>query len=69
MKTLYTLQTIIWNGTHVMQNHVDAFLDRELAERTQKALNEANKYGPFPATTKLEEVILFETEDDVPILR
>ena len=73
MKTLYLLTTSIMNGTVTMNKLSSAFTDKTLAEKTMKVVDEANKReedDPIHLTTwsNIEEMILYENEEEVPIL-
>lgn len=57
------------NGTVTMNTMVDAFVTRELAEESLTAVKEANKDSMVSVEyDDIEEIDLFETRDDVPIL-
>lgn len=67
MKTLYTLKTIICNGTVTMQTVVDNFVDKSLAEETMNAVRNANNESDVYCV--IEETNLYESRDEVPILK
>lgn len=71
MKKIFVFRTCMMNGTVTLNTIVNAAATRELAEIGRTACMEANKdpeHG-FPVIcTDIEEIPLYETEDEVPIL-
>lgn len=69
MKTIYTLTTRLMNGTVTIQQSSSSFTTRELAEKANAAVDDANKdAAPFTVWSSIEESELYETENEVPIL-
>lgn len=73
MIEIFTFNTSMMNGTVTMQTHTDAFASRELAERTRKAVIEANRknnaLGGFKVwCSEVTSTKVFETDGEVPIL-
>lgn len=68
----YLLNTTEWNGTVPMQSHYCVILDKCAAEEAKLAVDKANLEGgnclDFTVSTDVEEIEIFETKDDVPIL-
>lgn len=71
MKKVFTFKQAIMNGTVTMQTIVCSFMTKELAEKTRQAVIEANKNIKFPKSYcyEVEETDVYESEDEVPILR
>ena len=71
MKKIFVFRTCMMNGTVTLKTTVNAAVTRELAEKGRAACIEASKkpeHG-FPVIcTDIEEIPLYETEDEVPIL-
>lgn len=66
MKELYTLTTRYMNGTVTMSINTDNFATEELAKKVKKVLDEQNSGHVI---TKLSKTMLYENEDEVPILK
>lgn len=67
MKTIYTLNTRLMNGSVTMMVHSDSFTSEELAEKARRAVQEANKGANI--ICEISKSILFESEEEVPILQ
>lgn len=68
MKTIYTLKTHLMNGTVTMMTAVSNFTDKETAEEALKVIEEANKENGNDTWSEIDETILYENRDEVPIL-
>lgn len=71
MKKIFSFTQAIMNGTVTMQTIVCTFASKELAEKTRQAVIDSNKDIDFPKSYcyNVEETIVYESEDEVPILR
>ena len=75
MKKIFTFNTRMLNGTVTMGIHTDAFSTRELAEKARVAVVKANiemavlNGGMEALCDEVEEVAVYDTEDEVPILK
>lgn len=69
MKTLYTVVTQFMNGTVTMTTDIANFTSKELAEKTRDAIIKINENAKFPAYSRVEETRIYESEDEVPILK
>ena len=71
MKTLYILKQNLMNGTVTMKTMVSAFTDKEVAEKAKKAVimaNTNNLIGFNMYCEDIEEIQVYENENEVPIL-
>lgn len=71
MKTLYILKQNMMNGTVTMRTVVSAFTDKDVAEKAKKAVilaNSNNLIGFTMYCEDIEEIQLYENENEVPIL-
>ena len=69
MKTVYTL-TVSWlNGTVTMGSETSVYANSELAEKAKAAVEKANEGSFFDVICNINETNLYESEDEVPILR
>jgi hypothetical protein len=71
MKTLYILKQNLMNGTVTMKTMVSAFTDKEVAEKAKKAVimaNANNLIGFNMYCEDIEEIQVYENENEVPIL-
>ena len=69
MKNVYLARTRAMNGTVVANEMFAAFLDKDVAEKAAKAVDESNQREEFMSTvTDVKEIPLFENESEVPIL-
>ena len=71
MKKIFSFTQAIMNGTVTMQTFVCTFASKELAEKTRQAVIDSNKGIDFPKSYcyEVEETIVYESEDEVPILQ
>ena len=71
MKTIYTFNQNMMNGTVILKSECVICATRELAEQTREALISANEKITFPkcVCTKVEENTLYESADEIPILK
>lgn len=71
MKTVYILKQNMMNGTFTMRTVVSAFTDKNVAEKTRKAVilaNSNNLIGFTMDCEDIEEIQVYENENEVPIL-
>lgn len=68
MKKLYLVTTTMWNGTVPMGSFSCAVTTNEIAEKAKKAVDEANKSATMDSSTEVQEITLYESEEEVPIL-
>ena len=70
MKTIYTFNQMLMNGTVTMSCRVAAFSTKELALKAKEAVVKANKGDDMlkMVCDKIEETIVYESEEEVPIL-
>lgn len=71
VKKVYILTQSVMNGTVTMNVYCSVFATKELAEKTKKAVieaNENNNDNSFQVFVDIQESDLYETEEDVPIL-
>jgi len=66
MKTIYQLTTRVMNGTVTLTTFSSCFLDRDLAEKTKKSIDEKNEGKSV--ISDISEVILYEDHSEIPIL-
>lgn len=66
MRKIYTLKTSMMNGTVTMCTQCSSFSSKELAEKAKQAVADTNK--EVSIWQSIEESILYESEDEVPIL-
>ena len=70
MKTVYCLEVKILNGTVTLKSEKSVFLSEKLAEKSKMEVEKANDgQSPFFVVCTIEPIPLFESEDEVPILK
>ena len=69
MKKAWIVQTSIMNGTITVSNIHDVFYDEELAKEVAELLKERNKDTYLDVHITVKECIIYETREDVPILK
>lgn len=73
MKQVYVFDVRLMNGTVTMRSEKGIFASRDLAEQTRKTVMEANcsheqPEGLVAICSHIEETVVYESEDEVPIL-
>lgn len=70
MKKVYLIKVRVMNGSVTMRTLCDVFTTKELAEETKLAIKKANRTDSTYTVLydDVEELDLFETKDEVPIL-
>lgn len=71
VKKVYLLTQKVLDGAVLFNLYCSAFKTKELAEKTKKAIDEANKCTESPSFQVIVDIIesdLYEAEEDVPIL-
>lgn len=68
MIEIYTLITRALNGSVTIMTQSDSFTSVRLAEKAEEAIKEANKNCTFPIITDIHKSIVYENEEEVPIL-
>lgn len=71
MKTIWSVETRVMNGTVTIQTLIDSFLTEESARKAAKVLYEKNKANincVWDVITTVHESKLYESEDEMPIL-
>ena len=68
MVEIYTLTTRALNGSVTIMTHNISFKTLELAEKAEEAIHKANKNSKFPVITDIQPSMVFENEEEIPIL-
>ena len=73
MKKVFVFRQSLMNGTVTMSTSVSAFTNRELAEQTHRdviAANSQRNISPLHGSySNVEEVIVYETQDEIPFYK
>lgn len=68
MKKLYVLASSVMNGTVTMRTDHACFTDLELAEKVADIIREKNGDNGVVIWNQIEEAVVYENENEVPIL-
>ena len=68
MVEIYTHTTRALNGSVTIMTHNISFKTLELAEKVEEAILKANKNSKFPVITDIQPSMVFENEDEIPML-
>ena len=68
MKTIWNVEVRSLNGTVTMMSYTHAFIDKELAEKAADKIKEKNKDSVFHVIVRVYDSVLYESENEVPIL-
>ena len=68
MKNLYLIETSIMNGVHKITGSTACVYSNTLAQKIKERIDEANKDCEFKTITTVTEVVLYESEHEVPVL-
>ena len=68
MIEIYTLTTRALNGSVTIMTHNVSFKSLELAEKVEEAILKANKNSKFPVITYIQPSMVFENEEEIPML-
>lgn len=70
MKKLYGFSQNLMNGTVTLRTEVALFTSEELAKKAKEAVIEVSKDVDFPRLMygEIKETVVYESEDEVPIL-
>lgn len=71
MKKIFNLEQKLFNGTVLSKTINYGFTTEELALKTKKCVDNLNQLyndSPLISVTSVSEYIIFENEDEVPIL-
>ena len=68
MIEIYTLTTRALNGSVTIMTHNISFKSLELAEKVEEAILKANKNSKFPVITDIQPSMVFENEEEIPML-
>ena len=68
MVEIYTLTTRALNGSVTIMTHNISFKTLELAEKAEEAIRKANKNSKFPVITDIQPSMVFENEEEIPML-
>lgn len=68
MVEIYTLTTRALNSSVTIMTHNISFKTLELAEKAEEAIRKANKNSKFPVITDIQPSMVFENEEEIPML-
>lgn len=68
MKKVYVLATRLMNGTVTMHTDYACFTDIKLAEKVADVVKQTNENNGVVVWNDIEETIIYEHENEVPIL-
>ena len=68
MKTIWNVEMKAMNGSVTMMIQTHAFIDKELAEKAADKIKEKNKDSVFHIIVRVYDSVLYESENEVPIL-
>ena len=68
MVEIYTLTTRALNGSVTIMTYNISFKTLELAEKAEEAILKANKNSKFPVITDIQPSMVFEDEEEIPML-
>lgn len=69
MKDVYVLTTHVMNGTVTIMTRSACFMSEELAKDVGDAIDEANKKNGVSTFNTIEATTVYESRDEVPILK
>lgn len=70
IEKIYVLDCAVMNGTVRMNSNYTGYVSKELAEDAAEAVKKANENNdsPFGVLTSIDEMPIYYTREDVPIL-
>ena len=70
LEKIYVLDCAMMNGTVRMNSNYTGYSSKELAEEAAEAVKKANENNdsPFGVWTSIDEMPIYYTREDVPIL-
>lgn len=68
MKSVFLLEQKVFNGTILMATINTGFSTKELAEKALHATKKVNEDSAFINTYNINEIQIYENEQEIPIL-
>jgi len=68
MKSVFLLEQKIFNGTILIATINTGFSTKELAEKALQSTKKANEDGEFINTYNINEIQIYEEEQEIPIM-
>lgn len=69
MKSVFLLEQKIFNGTILMATINTGFSTKELAEKALQSTKKANEDSEFINTYNINEIQIYEDEQEIPIMK